>query len=161
MIWRYSVALAALAMTAPATGRAQKAKDEVLAAGQALFDGMAKRDTAALRALLHPSAQFVATTEGADSVTVRVTSRDDFLRAVGSSTQVLIERMWNSEVRISGPIATIWTPYDFHAGTTRSHCGIDAFQLVKAGQGWKITSIIYTVVPEANRCPASPLGPVK
>ena len=68
------------------------------------------------------------------------------------------ERMWNPEVRIRGAIATIWTPYDFWTDGKFSHCGIDAFDLVKTDEGWKISGGGYTI--EAQ-CDPSPLGPLK
>jgi hypothetical protein len=53
--------------------------------------------------------------------------------------------MWDPEVRIDGPMATLWAPYDFHRSGEFSHCGVDAFQLALKEDGWRIVSIIYTV----------------
>jgi hypothetical protein len=66
------------------------------------------------------------------------------------------ERMTGPEVKVSGGIATIWTPYDFHVGSTFSHCGVDSFQLVRTSRGWQVTSIIYTIVRPEARCQANP-----
>lgn len=133
-------------------------KEQVLETAQQLFDAMAKRDTVVLRGLLHPTAQFFSTLETADSVIVRTVTRDQILAQVVNAPAPLLERMWNAEVRISGVLATIWTSYDFHSGGQWSHCGIDAFQLVKGTRGWQVLSIAYTVVRAAERC-KSPLGP--
>jgi hypothetical protein len=149
-----------LLWTAPESAGAQSSKEAVLQAGQAVFDAMARRDTAALRDLLHPMAHLMASVETADSTTVRAVTRDQFLAQVAAAP-TMIERMWNAEVKVSGTIASIWTQYDFHQGPNWSHCGIDAFHLVKTGRGWQVTSIIYTVVRDAARCPKHPLGPPK
>jgi hypothetical protein len=51
----------------------------------------------------------------------------------------------------------VWTPYDFHIDGEFSHCGIDAFNMVRTDEGWKIASIVWTV--ERTGCENSPLGP--
>ena len=56
-----------------------------------------------------------------------------------------------------GPIASVWTPYDFWVDGKFSHCGIDIFDLVKTAEGWKISGLTYTV--ERTGCAPSPLGP--
>lgn len=138
---------------------AQQPKAAVLAAAQAVFDAMAARDTAALGRALHPAAHLIAAVERGDSVVTSVVDRAQFIARIGSSPTILLERMWNAEVRISGTIASVWTEYDFHVDGRFSHCGIDAFQLVRTAAGWRVTSIIYTVVEPAARCKPNPLGP--
>ena len=64
----------------------------------------------------------------------------------------------NPEVRLHGTVATVWTPYDFWIDGKFSHCGIDAFDLVKTASGWKIAGVVFTVEP---KCEPSPLGPLK
>ncbi len=153
-------ALALVAGLVPARAGAQQSpKEEVLAAGQALFDAMGRRDTVALKALLHPAIHLIAATDVGDSVVARVSSRQEFLVQIATSATVPLERMWNAEVRVNGPIATIWTDYDFHRDREWSHCGIDSFQLVRVGSRWQITGLIYTIVRPAERCRKNPLGP--
>jgi hypothetical protein len=56
---------------------------------------------------------------------------------------------------VSGTLATIWADYDFHFGQTFSHCGVDAVQLLKTAEGWKIVSLADTFVLEGcERHPA-------
>jgi hypothetical protein len=61
--------------------------------------------------------------------------------------QVLKERMRDKEVvvQVKGRIATVWAPYDLWMNETFSHCGVDAFTLVKSKDGWKIASCSYTI----------------
>ncbi len=149
----------AVALTAVLAARvgAQDQKAEVLRVGQAVFDAMARRDTAELRRVIHPAIVLVAAVETEGKPTPRVSGFQDFLGQIANAPTVPLERMWNAEVRVSGPIASIWTQYDFHRGTEFSHCGIDSFQLVKTTSGWQVTGLIYTVVRE--RCPKNPAGP--
>jgi len=60
------------------------------------------------------------------------------------------ERMWNPEVRIRGFIASVWTPYDFWSDGKFSHCGVDAFNLIKTDEGWRIAGGTYTVERECE-----------
>jgi hypothetical protein len=71
----------------------------------------------------------------------------------------LLERMWNPEVKVHGGIATLWAPYDFYRDGKFSHCGIDAFDLVRTAAGWQIVGATFTI--ERTNCPPSPLGPPK
>ena len=70
----------------------------------------------------------------------------------------MFERMWDPEVRVDGPVATLWAPYDFYRGTEFSHCGTDAFQLAKTGGIWKVVLVSYTVQRPPD-CSTHPEGP--
>ena len=69
----------------------------------------------------------------------------------------MLERTWAPQVRVHKGIATLWAPYDFWLNGAFSHCGIDSFELVKTGDGWKLTGGTYTM--ERTGCAPSPLGP--
>ena len=149
---------AALTFPLPAFVAAQDdAEAGAVAAVQALFDAMAARDAEAIDALLMEGAVFTSTVETPDGVQVRETSGADFAASIGQPGPALLERMWDPHVMIRGPLAVVWTPYDFHRDGEFSHCGIDAVSLVLSDGNWKISSIAYTV--EREDCPPSPLGP--
>ena len=161
-----ALALAVAASFAPQGGSAQQrdsrpaedAEADVLAAVQALFDAMAARDSAAVAdVLIGEGVYFAAGMREGEPVHV-LASQGDFARIVGEQPAPLIERMWDAEVLLHDPIAVVWTPYDFHVGEEFSHCGIDAFSLVRTPEGWKIAGIVFT--RETEGCPESPLGPV-
>jgi hypothetical protein len=80
-----------------------------------------------------------------------------FLRSLAAGRQPLLERMWSPEVRVHGPVATVWTPYDFYVDGEFSHCGVNVFTLVRADGRWQVAGVAYTV--ERADCPPSPLGP--
>lgn len=135
------------------------AEREVVAAVERLFEGMRTRDTATLRALLAPDLMVFAVREpppGGAPAVVRHQSVPDFLRAIAGSTEELRERIWSPEVRLDGAVATLWAPYDFHRGSRFSHCGHDAFQLVRTDGRWVVTGLTYTVRPAP--CAGSPTG---
>jgi len=64
--------------------------------------------------------------------------------------------MWDPEVLVHGPIATVRTSYDFHVDGVFSHCGVDVFQFLLTDGGWIITGGTYAI--ERTGCPKSPLG---
>jgi hypothetical protein len=69
---------------------------------------------------------------------------DEFVRGIGSATRFLDERLYETEVRIDGGLATVWARYDFYADSTLSHCGVDAVQLARADTAWLIIHIADT-----------------
>jgi hypothetical protein len=142
---RPTLAILATFVLTPVSLLAQSPEQEVVATVQRLFDAMRDRDTAAIRGTMAPGSQLVALRTRGDSVVAGTTTVDAFVTNFASGTEELLERMWDPEIRIDGPMATVWAPYDFHRGETFSHCGIDAFQLAQTKDGWKIVSIIYTV----------------
>ncbi len=133
-------------------------KDAVLKAVQVFFDTMNTRDVEGARNILQPQGRFHAMRMRDGKPDVRAFSNEEYFADLQSSKQTMRERIWNPEVRIDGPIATMWAPYDFWIEGKFSHCGIDAFDLIKTEEGWKIAGGVYTL--EA-KCPPSPLGPLK
>jgi hypothetical protein len=143
---------------APPSGTTTGEKAAVVGAVQHLFDIMATNDTVAARRLLMPDGRFFAVEpgRGGDGI-VRVMSHEAFIAALGEAREGWLERMWEPEVRVHGPIATVWTPYDFYRDGAFSHCGVDAVTLVRQEGEWRISGITYTM--EREGCPPSPLGP--
>lgn len=137
--------------------RSQSPEAPVIAAVQRLFDAMAARDTAAARAVLVPEGLFVAVRTGEAEPVVSATPHADFLARLASPGERWLERMWEPQVLVHGLVAVVWTRYDFYRDGAFSHCGVDAFSLVRTAEGWKIASAVYSV--ETAGCPPSPLGP--
>ena len=54
------------------------------------------------------------------------------------------ERIKFDVVKIDGPLAIAWTPYEFFHNGNFSHCGVNSFQLVKIDGVWKIQYLIDT-----------------
>lgn len=141
----------------PVPAQAQSDQDAVAAAVQQLFDAMAARDTLAARAVLLPEGRFFSIRDTDEGPRVGRSSHQDFLDQLTMPGDDWLERMWNPTITIHGRLAMVWTPYDFYRNGQFSHCGIDAFSLLKTADGWKIAGTTYTV--ESTGCPESPLGP--
>lgn len=147
-----------VAMAAPTPVAAQESEEAaVMAAVEAMFDAMRAGDSAAMRAVLHPAATgaSVSVREGVPTLD-REESLDGFVQAVGTPhEEVWDERIWDAEVRVDGNLATAWMKYAFYLGEEFSHCGVDAFQLFKGEDGWKVFHIADTRRREGCETPES------
>lgn len=54
------------------------------------------------------------------------------------------ERISFETIKIDGPLASVWTPYQFYYKGQFSHCGVNSFQLVRFNGVWKIQYLIDT-----------------
>jgi hypothetical protein len=139
--------LLAAAVLLPGEARAQvTAEDSVRAVVVTLFDAMRTRDSAAVRASFTPGARLQTAMVRPDGTPqLREDSVGTFVRAVGApSDRVWDERLNAWHVRIDGPLAVVTTDYSFYLGDQFSHCGIDAFQLFRGTEGWKIFQLTDT-----------------
>ena len=110
-----------------------------------MFAALKAGDTAGMRATLHPAARIIQTGTREAVPFHRVNSVDDFLKAIGGATgRGLEERIYHPEVRIDDNLATVWLHYDFLVGGQLSHCGVDAYQLIRVPEGWRILQIVDT-----------------
>jgi hypothetical protein len=140
-----ALAIALLAPGLPSPARAQQAQAEVLAVVYRFFEGMRSKDTALVRATLHASARLIgAGTDRQGQLRVDEVPMDRFIQTVATAPGKLDEKIWDPEVRIDGDLATVWTQYVFHYDGNFSHCGVDAFQLARTTDGWKIIQIADT-----------------
>lgn len=138
--------LAGAPLAAQSAGADSTAEREVLAVVQQLWDGMRTRDTVLLGSLFHPKALLWGVRQRQDgSEVVEPLEAAKFIEAVARSPRgPWIERSFDPRVHIDRTLATVWTDYDFHIGTEFSHCGVDAFQMLRTADGWKIVSLADT-----------------
>jgi Putative lumazine-binding len=147
--WLASAIMAALGsgiVAAPALGQ-DPAQDRaaVLAVVRRLFDGMRSGDSAAVRATFHPKALLATAATRQGKSQVQIDTVDAFVRAVGTPhPAVWDERVRGTRVDLDGPLASVWAEYSFYAGAKFSHCGIDAFQIARDGQEWRIVALMDT-----------------
>lgn len=121
-------------------------EQEVLTPIHQLFDGMRAGDSSMVRAAFHPTARLQTTfTDNEGQAKIQTGDLEKFLVAIGSPRdEVYDEQIWDYNVRLEDNLATVWTPYTFYRGETLSHCGVNAFHIVKTKDGWKITQITDT-----------------
>ena len=113
----------------------------VLAPITQLFDGMAKRDAAAIRKPLLSGGTMVLMRDGKPSQM----TFEDFADRVGKpGTTQIQERIHDPLVRIDHDLAVVWAPFEFLVDGKVDHCGTDLFNLVRTDGKWVIASIADT-----------------
>jgi ketosteroid isomerase-like protein len=106
-----------------------------------LFDGMREKDADKIRGVFTDGARLAGL--GRDG-TVGYTDAADFAMSITRFEGTADERVWDWEVQIDGNLAQVWTKYDILIRGEFSHCGIDAFQMFKMEDGWKIFHLADT-----------------
>jgi len=141
-----AVFLGAVALFAfPAAACGQDAEAEVEAVVNALFDAMRAGDATAAAALFHPEARLQSIGEQNGQPSLRGDEVAGFIEAIGAPhAEVWDERIWDLQILVDGGLATAWMRYAFYLGDTFSHCGVNAFQLFRDTEGWKILQITDT-----------------
>ena len=106
-----------------------------------MFDGMAKRNVAAILEPVLPSATMVLMHDGKPTqMTVQA-----FAERVGKpATTHIEERIHDPLVRIDNDLAVVWAPFDFLIDGRVDHCGTDLFNLVRKDGRWLIASVADT-----------------
>ena len=113
----------------------------VLAPITQLFDGMAKRDAAAIKKPLLSGGTMVLMRDGKPSQM----TFEDFADRVGKpGTTRIQERIHDPLVRIDHDLAVVWAPFEFLVDDKVDHCGTDLFTLVRTDGQWVIASVADT-----------------
>src|SRR3954451_40487 len=121
---------------------AQPAEEQaVLAPIHAMFDGMSKRDAAAIKAPTLPGGTMVLMRDGKPTQM----TFEAFADRVGKPGKAQIqERIHDPMVRIDNDLAVVWAPFDFLVDGKVDHCGTDLFNLVRVDGRWVIASVADT-----------------
>jgi len=112
-----------------------------------LFDGMREGDSAKVSATFDPSVKMYTSYKNKEGKLILKEGKlKPFLDAIGTAhDQIWDEKLRNTVVYVDGGIAQVWTDYSFFIGDTFSHCGVDAFHLIKDDTGsWKIIHLMDT-----------------
>jgi hypothetical protein len=118
-----------------------KEEQAVLEPINAMFDGMAKRDAAAIKKPLLPGGGLVLMRDGKPTQM----TFDAFADAVGKPGKSQIEeRIHDPLIRIDNDLAVVWAPFDFLVDGKVDHCGTDLFNLVRTDGKWLIANVADT-----------------
>ena len=113
----------------------------VLAPIQALFDGMANRDAAAIKAAALPGGTMVLM-RGGKPTQMTLESFADRVGRPGTTHNR--ESIHDPLVRIDNDVAVVWAPFDYSIDGTIDHCGTDLFDMVKVEGKWLVASVTDT-----------------
>lgn len=113
----------------------------VLAPITQLFDGMAKRDAAAIKKPLLSGGTMVLMRDGKPT---QMTFEDFANRLAKPGTTQIQERIHDPLVRIDNDLAVVWAPFEFLVDGKVDHCGTELFNVVRADGQWVIASVADT-----------------
>ena len=147
---KLSLAIITFMLIAAPSEAQQTDEQAVRAVVDRLFDGMRSRDTTMMRSTFAEPAQFFSLDRNGS---VRVDAPSDFIKSIAGAPAELVinEVVHDVEIRIDGPLATVWTYYDLFLSEKFSHCGYDAMQMLKVGGEWKIVALADTRRTEGCR----------
>lgn len=120
------------------------------------FRALNGNDAALAATVMMPDGMLTGLADGPEGVTVTRTRIADYLASMETRSVSVLERIWDVRVLEADRVATVWTPYDFWLEGRFHHCGVNAFSLVRADEGWKIAGVVYSI--RTLDCPDSPLG---
>jgi len=109
------------------------------------FKGFHEGDTILLRSVMVENmVMHTAFTDREGNNRINEGKVSEFISAIGNrpENQKWDERLMAYKVEIDGNLAHVWTPYEFWLNDTFSHCGANAFTIVRTDDGWKILNII-------------------
>src|ERR1700757_1426158 len=137
-----SLAIAVACSLMPASVLAATPEEQaVLAPIKAMFDGMSKRDAAAIKEPVLPGGTMVLMRNGKP---VQMTL-EAFADRVGKpGTTQIEERIHDPLIRIDNDLAVVWAPFEFLIDGKVDHCGTDLFNLVRVDSKWLIASVADT-----------------
>ena len=103
-----------------------------------LFRGMNLGDSAMVHgAFSEEESMGTITKDKSDNPILKKLELSNFLNAVGTPhVESWSEPIWDAKIDIDGDFAQVWTKYAFYVGKKFSHCGVDAFHLIKDGKEW-------------------------
>lgn len=122
-------------------------RDAIVKVVHRLFEGMQKGDSAMVSSTFAKEVTMATMRRNKENKAelVRENSIAGFLKAVGTPhPDVWYEEVWNLKVQQDDNFAQVWCDYAFYVGNRFSHCGVDALNLYKGEEGWKIFHLADT-----------------
>jgi hypothetical protein len=136
-----------LSATRPAQAASHSAEEKaVLATIQRLFDSLASKDIATLRAQMLPDGAATLYRQGR-FITITLSGVGDREEKLTRGPDHLEERIVHPMVRIDDNVAMVWGAYEATRNGKPDHCGTDIFTMVNRDSRWLIASITDTSRP--------------
>ena len=134
------------ATSAPSQAAERAERTRVLAAVDTLLQGMRTKDAALMSQQLDSLARMTLVRPARDGgVRVVALSGAEFVRVATAAGQPpLDEPIRNPVVQIDGDLATVWAEYQVRREGRVTHCGSDAFHLVRRQGRWRILNVSDT-----------------
>jgi len=122
------------------TGWSQNEETEIMQPIYQLFNAMSTNDSALAASVFTSDAMLHTVVQDQSGNCKRSTEKASVIPAAYATpkNETWYEPIWNARIVQDGGLATVVVDYAFYRDKTFSHCGVDAFQLMKTAEGWKI-----------------------
>lgn len=111
------------------------------------FDGFHKQDSVIMKSVVgeNPILQTIGKDKEGKTI-LRQQQFDQLIKSIVSipDSVKFEERITDYKIRVDGEMANAWTPYEFWINGQFSHCGVNSFQMLNKGDGWKIIYLVDT-----------------
>lgn len=128
--------------------------EKAAAVADKLFEAMRAKNYEQIKSLFLNGGKLTALDQPKDGKGVSTTrsfSGDAFAKMISEAkAPEFIEKMPAKDVRIYGDSAVVIGRFTFHVGEKFSHCGLNAFHLLKSNGEWKIANASTTI--ETQNC---------
>jgi ketosteroid isomerase-like protein len=101
--------------------------------------------------VLTDSAYARAQSKSATAQKIRVSNYRDFAKVVSTTTKSFDPEHSNVVIHTDGTIAAVYFDFVFNVDGKANNRGSETWQLVKAADGWRIASIIYSSEPPVQQ----------
>lgn len=160
---RRALALSLLTLVLSASALGAQSIAEERAAAVAIADSalvrITRQDFAGLADLFLPEGRTFSARLQSGEIRYRSSTREE--QRAATSRGKITERGFGPQALVSGALATVWMPYDLYIDGVWSHCGVDAFTMLKVAGRWQIATMAWSVVqpPDCERHPDGPPRP--
>ena len=130
---------------------AQKTDDSknALSVVNKMFDEMAAHNPAGIVALYTKEAVLAAAIKTKEGKSViKSFPVETFSKNFAEKKNEIKEVQYDSEVKVFGDLALVYGRYVFFVDNKVSHCGVNAFHLVRTDTGWLIANASTTIEPQ-------------
>jgi len=119
---------------------------EVKKSIETFFDGLHTGDTIKIGTVCREGMLLQSVTETPAGNRFVSETLPGFYKSIASipAGMKLEERLLDYKIQVDGPLAHVWTPYEFYVNGKVSHSGVNSFQLYNEGGIWKIIYIADT-----------------
>jgi len=119
----------------------------ILAHDGTTLSGLFLPDANLWLSVLTDSAYARAQSKSATSQKIRVSSYRDFAKLVSTTPKSFDPEHGNVVIHTDGTIAAVYFDFVFNVDGKANNRGSETWQLVKAADGWRIASIVYSSEP--------------
>lgn len=129
-----------------AKAQTENEEEAVKSAIEKLYDAIRTNDSVMLVGCFSENAILQTIHEDKNGmVKVKTESIAEFGSSIKNAFKgALDERARFDMIKIDGPLASVWAPYQFYYQGKMIHCGANSFQMVKVSGEWKIQYLTDT-----------------